>query len=67
MHLYVIYTGKTQPIFLSDYIYWEKHEIGIEIMRARTALDLIGTHNFSSFPGVQNVLQKILARTVTQY
>ena len=27
-YAYVIYTGKTQPIFLRDYIYWEKHIIG---------------------------------------
>ena len=47
---YVIYTGKTQPIFLRDYIYWEKHEIDIEIMRAEAAF-LIGTHNFNSFRG----------------
>ena len=49
-YAYVIYTGKTQPIFLRDYIYWEKHEINIEIMRAE-AMDLIGTHNFNSFRG----------------
>ena len=49
-YAYVIYTGKTQPIFLRDYIYWEKHEINIEIMRAEAA-DLIGTHNFNSFRG----------------
>ena len=47
---YVIYTGKRRPIFLRDYIYWEKHEIDIEIMRAEAA-HLIGTHNFSSFRG----------------
>ena len=49
-YTYVIYTGKTQPIFLRDYIYWEKHEIDLEIMRAEAAL-LIGTHNFNSFRG----------------
>ena len=49
-YAYVIYTGKAQPIFLRDYIYWEKHEINIEIMRAEAA-DLIGTHNFNSFRG----------------
>ena len=49
-YAYVIYTGKTQPIFLRDYIYWEKHEIDLEIMRAEAA-HLIGTHNFNSFRG----------------
>lgn len=49
-YTYVIYTGKTQPIFLRDYIYWEKHEIDIEVMRDE-ATHLIGTHNFSSFRG----------------
>jgi len=49
-YAYVIYTGKTQPIFLRDYIYWEKHEIDIEIMRVEAA-NLIGTHNFNSFRG----------------
>ena len=49
-YTYVIYTGKTQPIFLRDYIYWEKHEIDLEIMRAE-ATHLIGTHNFNSFRG----------------
>ena len=49
-YAYVIYTGKTQPIFFKDYIYWEKYEIDIEIMRAQ-ASDLIGTHNFNSFRG----------------
>jgi tRNA pseudouridine38-40 synthase len=49
-YTYVIYNGKTQPIFLRDYIYWEKHEIDIEIMRAEAA-HLIGTHNFNSFRG----------------
>ena len=49
-YAYVIYTGKTQPIFLRDYVYWEKHEIDIEIMRAE-ASTLIGQHNFSSFRG----------------
>ena len=29
---YIIYTGKTQPIFLRDYIYWEKHEIDLETL-----------------------------------
>ena len=49
-YAYVIYTGKTQPIFLRDYIYWEKHEIDIEIMRAEAA-HILGTHNFNSFRG----------------
>jgi tRNA pseudouridine38-40 synthase len=49
-YAYIIYTGKTQPIFLRDYIYWEKHEIDVEIMRAEAA-HLIGTHNFNSFRG----------------
>ena len=47
-YTYVIYTGKTQPIFLRDYIYWEKQEIDIKIMRAEAA-HLIGKHNFNSF------------------
>jgi len=47
---YVIYTGKTQPIFLRDYVYWEKNEIDIKIMKAEAA-HLIGTHNFNSFRG----------------
>ena len=49
-YTYVIYTGKTQPIFFRDYIYWEKHEIDIEIMRSEAA-HLIGKHNFNSFRG----------------
>ena len=49
-YTYMIYTGKTQPIFLRDYIYWEKHEIDLEIMKAEAAY-LIGTHNFNSFRG----------------
>jgi len=49
-YAYVIYTGKTQPIFLRDYIYWEKYEINLEIMRDEAAY-LIGTHNFNSFRG----------------
>ena len=49
-YTYLIYTGKTQPIFLRDYIYWEKHEIDIEIMRSEAA-HLIGKHNFNSFRG----------------
>ena len=49
-YAYVIYNGKTQPIFLRDYMYWEKYEIDIEIMRAEAA-HLIGTHNFNSFRG----------------
>lgn len=49
-YTYVIYTGKTQPIFLRDYIYWEKQEIDIKIMRAEAA-HLIGKHNFNSFRG----------------
>ena len=47
---YIIYTGKTQPIFLRDYVYWEKNEIDLKIMKAEAA-HLIGTHNFNSFRG----------------
>lgn len=47
---YLIYTGKTKPIFLKDYILWEKNEIDINIMRDQ-ASSLIGTHNFNSFRG----------------
>ena len=47
---YIIYTGKTQPIFLRDYVYWEKNEIDLKIMKAE-AVHLIGTHNFNSFRG----------------
>ena len=28
-YAYIIYTGKTQPIFLRDYVYWEKNEIDL--------------------------------------
>ncbi|MBD63181.1 MAG: tRNA pseudouridine(38-40) synthase TruA [Gammaproteobacteria bacterium] len=49
-YAYVIYTGKTKPIFLKDYVFWEKNEIDINIMRDQ-ASSLIGTHNFSSFRG----------------
>lgn len=49
-YTYIIYTGKTQPIFLRDYVYWEKHEIDAEIMKNEAA-HLIGTHNFNSFRG----------------
>ena len=47
---YIIYTGKTQPIFLRDYVYWERNEIDIRTMRDE-ATHLIGTHNFNSFRG----------------
>ena len=47
---YLIYTGKTQPIFLRDYVYWERNEIDIRTMRDE-ATHLIGTHNFNSFRG----------------
>ena len=47
---YLVYTGKTQPIFLRDYVYWEKNEIDLKIMKAEAA-HLIGTHNFNSFRG----------------
>ena len=47
---YVIYTGKTQPIFLRDYVFWEKNKIDIKIMRDEASY-LIGTHNFNSFRG----------------
>tara|TARA_B100000287_G_C20658568_1_gene789382 strand:- start:1542 stop:2333 length:792 start_codon:yes stop_codon:yes gene_type:complete len=47
---YVIYTGKIQPIFLRDYVYWEKNEIDLKIMRNQASY-LIGTHNFNSFRG----------------
>ena len=49
-YAYIIYTGKTQPIFLRDYVYWEKNEIDLKIMKAEAA-HLIGTHNFNSFRG----------------
>ena len=43
---YVIYTGNAQPIFLRDYVYWEKNKIDVDLMRAE-ASNLIGTHNFN--------------------
>ena len=47
---YVIYTGNAQPIFLRDYVYWEKNKIDVDLMRAE-ASNLIGTYNFNSFRG----------------
>ena len=47
---YVIYTGNAQPIFLRDYVYWEKNKIDVDLMRAEASY-LIGTHNFNSFRG----------------
>ena len=49
-YTYVIYTNKNQPIFLRDYIYWEKNEIDIEIMRYEDD-HLIGKHKFNYFRG----------------
>ena len=49
-YAYIIYNGKTQPIFLRDHVYWEKNEIDTEIMKIEAA-NLIGTHNFNSFRG----------------
>jgi tRNA pseudouridine38-40 synthase len=47
---YVIYTGKRRPIFLRDYVYWEKNKIDLKAMKEQ-ALYLLGTHNFHSFRG----------------
>ena len=47
---YVIYTGKTRPTFQRNYVYWEKNEIDLNIMK-KEASHLVGTHNFSSFRG----------------
>ena len=47
---YVIYTGKRRPIFIRDYVYWEKNKIDLKAMKEQ-ALYLLGTHNFHSFRG----------------
>jgi tRNA pseudouridine(38-40) synthase len=49
-YAYIIYTGTTRPIFLKDYVFWEKHSLNFELMRSE-ASHLIGTHNFSAFRG----------------
>ena len=49
-YAYVIYTGKTRPIFLKDYVFWEKNKLDINVMKAEAA-HMIGRHNFSAFRG----------------
>jgi len=49
-YAYIIYTGSTRPIFLKDYVFWEKNNIDIDLMQNESNF-LIGTHNFSSFRG----------------
>ena len=49
-YAYIIYTGSTRPIFLKDYVFWEKNNIDIDLMKNESNF-LIGTHNFSSFRG----------------
>ena len=47
---YLIYTGNTQPIFLRNYVLWEKNQLDLNKMREEAAC-LVGTHNFHSFRG----------------
>ena len=47
---YLIYKGNTQPIFLRDYVLWEKSQLDVRKMREEAAC-LVGTHNFHAFRG----------------
>ena len=47
---YLIYIGDTQPIFLRNYVLWEKNQLDVKKMRKEAAC-LIGTHNFHAFRG----------------
>ncbi|MDC1525980.1 tRNA pseudouridine(38-40) synthase TruA [Gammaproteobacteria bacterium] len=49
-YAYIIYTGSTRPVFLKDYVFWEKNILDFDVMKTEAA-HLIGTHNFSSFRG----------------
>ncbi len=49
-YAYIIYTGLTRPIFLKDYVFWEKNTLDIDLMQSESNF-LLGTHNFSSFRG----------------
>lgn len=49
-YAYIIYTGSTRPIFLKDYVFWEKNNLDIDLMESESNF-LLGTHNFSSFRG----------------
>jgi tRNA pseudouridine38-40 synthase len=49
-YAYIIYAGPTRPIFLKDYVLWEKNKIDIDLMKHEASF-LLGTHNFNSFRG----------------